>query len=105
MTVKLVVLYPHPVDEIEFERRYVGKHLPLMRELVGPDVPLLTYRVLGTAEQTLPYYRVAEIHFGDMEHLERFARSEKARRGRESSIDVSTGGTPVFLVCEQRSEI
>lgn len=105
MTVKLLVLYPHPADKDEFEQKYVGKHLPLMRALVGPDVPLPTYRTLARGGRPAAYYRVAEIHFDDMEHLEAFARSEKARIGRESAIEVSSGGAPILLVCQPQSEI
>ena len=40
MTAKLLVLYPKAADPDAFEKRYHGQHMPLMRELVGPDVPL-----------------------------------------------------------------
>jgi len=105
MTVKLVVLYPHPVDKGEFERSYVSDHLPLMRRLVGPDIPLPTYRTLGLGAESAPYYGIAEIHFGDLERLKAFVRSEQARIGRRSSRSLSTGGEPVVLLCEQREEI
>ena len=105
MSVKLVVLYPPPIDEEEFERRYVGEHLPLMRTLLGPDVPLPTYRILSPAGGAGPYYRVAEIHFRDAGELQRFARSEGAERGRASSVAVSTGGPPLLLVCEQQPDV
>ena len=105
MTVKLMVLYPHPRDELAFERRYVGKHLPLMRELLGPRVRIPTYRTLGSPERPSPYYRVAEIHFDDLEHFNAFARSEQAELGRRSSIEVSTGGMPLTLVCVEQDEI
>lgn len=105
MTVKLVVLYPQPEDAAEFERQYVGKHLPLMRQLVGPEVPLPTYRTVSTPERPARYYRVAEIHFPDMQSLEAFAKSDRGRAGRESSLRVSTGGKPTFLICEQQESV
>ena len=65
MTVRLVVLYPHPNEEEEFEKYYNQVHMPLMRKLVGPEVPLPTYKTLSTPERKAEYYRVAEIHFRD----------------------------------------
>ncbi len=97
MAVKLVVLYPHPTDREEFERRYAGSHLPLMR---GERVS--TYRTIDTPEGKAPYYRVADIHFRDMQHFQEFAQSEKARVALESSVAVSTGGRPVFLLCGEQ---
>lgn len=105
MSVKLVVLYPQPNDVAEFESEYVGKHLPLMRELVGPEVPLPTYRTVSAPDRTAPYYRVAEIPFPDIQSLQAFARSEKGRAGRESAQRVSTGGPPVFLICEPQEHV
>ena len=103
MPVKLLVLYPHPTDTDEFERRYDAKHLPLMRRLIGPDVPLLTYKTLGAPER--PYYRIAEIHFADMAHFTRFLQSDPQGTGRASAEKVSTGGPPVFLVCEEQPRV
>ena len=105
MTIKLVVLYPHPIDADEFERLYVGKHLPLMRELVGPGVPLPTYRTIGSGERQPPFYRVAEIHFRSMDHFNEFTGSGRSKIGHESSVKVSTGGKPIYLVCEEQESI
>jgi uncharacterized protein (TIGR02118 family) len=105
MTVKLVVLYPHPKDEAEFERQYVQKHLPLMRKLAGPDIPLPTYRTIETPERPAPYYRVAEIHFPNRQRFDAFVQAPENAVGRKSSLEVSTGGKPIFLVCEQQPEI
>jgi len=105
MAIKLVVLYPRPDDEAEFEREYLGKHLPLMRALVGPDVPLPTYRTIGTPSRLARYYRIAEIHFPARPSLQAFVESEGGRLGRESSLRVSSGGKPTFLVCEEQEQV
>lgn len=52
-----------------------------------------------------PYYRVAEIHFRDRTHLDEFTGSGKSRVGHESSVKVSTGGTPIYMVCEEQEPI
>jgi uncharacterized protein (TIGR02118 family) len=99
--VKLVVLYPNPVDPEAFERYYTAEHLPLMRRLVGPDVPLPTYKTV----QPAPYYRVAEIHFRDRTHFDEFVGSGKSRIGSESAKRVSTGGKPITFLCEEQPKI
>lgn len=103
MPVKLVVLYPHPHDVDQFERRYAAKHLPLMRELIGPGVPLKTWKTLGAADR--PYYRVAEIHFTDMASFQKFLQNDPTGRGRASATAVSTGCPPIFLVCDEQPEV
>lgn len=105
MTVKLVVLYPHPLDVEQFEQDYNQHHLVLMRELVGPDVPLPTYKVISPKEGSSPYYRVAEIHFNDRARLQEFATSEKAQIGKASSEKVSTGGKPILLICDEQAPV
>lgn len=105
MSIKLVVLYPQPTDVEAFERRYIGQHMPLMRELVGPDVPLPTYRTIGFGNRQPPFYRVAEIHFRNMAHFNEFTDSGKSKIGHESSVKVSTGGKPIYLVCEEQAPI
>ena len=105
MTIKLIVLYPHPKNTEEFERQYIGKHLPLMRELVGPGVPLPTYLTRGSPDQPAPYYRVAEIHSRDSRHFDEFTQSGRSGIGHESSVAVSTGGKPTYLVCDEQQAI
>jgi uncharacterized protein (TIGR02118 family) len=102
--IKVVVLYPHPADPQAFERQYLEDHLPLMRRLLGDDVPLPTFKPESSPQRPAPYYRMAEIHFRDRSQLAEFVSSGKAAIGGESSESVSTGGKPVVLVCEERSE-
>jgi uncharacterized protein (TIGR02118 family) len=105
MKVKLVVLYPHPANVEKFEKIYNAKHMPLMRELVGSSVPLPTCLTVSTPERPAPYYRIAEIHFRDEDHFNEFISSGKSKIGRDSSVEVSTGGKPIYLVCREQPEI
>lgn len=104
MTVTVVMLYPHPRDPGEFDEHYVNEHLPLMRELVGPDVQLPTYKTVQVGADPAPYYRVAEIHFPTRAAFDEFVSSGRSQVGRRSSQALSTGGPPVALVCERRDE-
>ena len=99
MSAKIVVLYPHPTDPSAFERDYHGRHMPLMRQLVAPAGRVPTFAVKGP--QSAVFYRMAEIHFDDLGALITFARSEDAQLARRSSESVSTGGTPLVLICER----
>ena len=105
MRAKVMVLYPQPTDPVEFERQYVSAHLPLMRRIVGPEVPLPTYRTLPTQHRPAQFYRVAEIHFDSLEALQEFAAKERAGEGAVSSRAVSTGGPPVVLICLEQPPI
>jgi uncharacterized protein (TIGR02118 family) len=99
VTIKLVVLYPQPIDEEVFEQIYHGQHMPLMRRLITPAERTPTYRVRLPADA--PFYRMAEVHFDCLAELEAFATSEAGKGARHSSSAVSTGGKPLVLVCER----
>lgn len=103
MTIKLVVLYPHPIDEDEFEERYVHEHLPLMNRLVG-SAEIQTYRTVSVSRNPPAFYRIAEIHFRDIDQFNHFVESGNSKIGRDSSLNVSTGGEPTFLLCRQETE-
>jgi uncharacterized protein (TIGR02118 family) len=100
MSVKVVVLYPHPVDADAFETLYHGRHMPLMRRLVGSSaVP--TFKAVRTGRDAPPFYRMAEIHFADRAELDAFVGSVGAELARRSAEEVSTGGGPIVFVCER----
>jgi uncharacterized protein (TIGR02118 family) len=101
VSIKLLVLYPRPIDEEVFEQIYHDQHMPLMRRLITPAGRTPTYRVRLPADA--PFYRMAEVHFDCLTDLEAFATSEEGKRARHSSAAVSTGGKPLVLVCERDS--
>jgi uncharacterized protein (TIGR02118 family) len=96
--IKLVVLYPHPIDPEAFEAYYLSQHVPLMY-----GFQVATYRTLAAPavapEGKTPFYRVAEIPFRDVTHFNEFMQSEQAKVAVESAMKVSTGGPPVFVLC------
>jgi uncharacterized protein (TIGR02118 family) len=104
MAIKLVVLYPHPVDPVAFDRYYVDHHLPLMRQLLGPGVALPTFKTLPRGSHLGPYYRMAEIGFPNQAVFDEFVQSGRAKTGSDSAFAVSTGGKPVTLVCVEQHE-
>ena len=104
MSVVLLVLYPQPEDEEEFESEYLHEHLPLMRSLLDDAHRLRTSLVRRSPDVRSPYSRTAEIHFPTRDHFREFVRSGKSEVGRASAMRISTGGPPVFLVCDPQAE-
>jgi uncharacterized protein (TIGR02118 family) len=99
MKIKVIVLYPEPVDAAAFEAGYHGHHMPMMRRIVGDPASVPTHKVLGPQGER-PFYRMAEILFPDRAALDAFAASEDARIARQSSEALSTGGKPIVFVCK-----
>jgi uncharacterized protein (TIGR02118 family) len=99
MSIKVVVLYPPPIDEAAFEARYHGQHMPLMRGLIGPAERTPTFRIRG--DGAARFYRMAEIHFASLAEVSAFGSSEGGQRARRSSEGVSSGGKPLLLICER----
>ncbi len=100
MAIKLLVLYPHPIDAKAFEEGYLSKHVPTMH-----GYAVTTYRTMETpppltADGRPAYYRVAVIDFRDMQHVREFMKTEQAQVALASAVKISTGGTPVLALCQ-----
>jgi hypothetical protein len=50
-----------------------------------------------------PFYRVAEIHFRSMPHLEACAASDGWKQALAHAVTISSGGSPIFLVAEEET--
>lgn len=102
---KLVVLYPTPRDEAEFERLYAHDHAPMVtaQNFVGIS-RFVGSRVVGTPDGSpAPFSRIAELHFPSMQALQAAAGSASAQKVVAHAVSISTGGMPVFLVVEQET--
>ncbi|MFN2432810.1 MAG: EthD family reductase [Gemmatimonadota bacterium] len=101
MPAKIVVLYPRPADVTAFERVYADEHVPMVPRFTGITRFVQT-RVVGTPSgETPPFHRLAELHFPSMEVLKSAASSQGAQQAVAHAVSISTGGAPVFLVCEE----
>jgi uncharacterized protein (TIGR02118 family) len=99
--VKLVIIYPNPIDAEAFEKAYAGEQLPLVAAgLEGKTKSVLT-RVLGAPDGRPQFHRIAEIHYPSMEALESSLASPTAQEVAANAISISSGGTPIFLVCDE----
>lgn len=99
---KIVVLYPPPKDKVAFERAYTQDHVPLVRPGFEGIKKFVASRVVGAPGGGAPaFHRIAELHFPSMEVLNRAASSKTAQEAVAHALQISSGGPPVFLVCEE----
>jgi methane monooxygenase component A gamma chain len=95
----LMALYPVPADKDAFEREYVNEHLSLARKL--PAKAMQTEVVTGMLTgDVAPYHRIAELHFEDLQSLQKCAQTPEAKAALEHAVKISSGGKPHFLVLE-----
>ena len=98
---KIIVIYPRPTDVTTFEKLYVEDHVPMVPKFTGITKFVQT-KVVGTPTGETPqFHRFAELHFPSMETLQRAASSKEAQQAVAHAVSISTGGSPIFLVCEE----
>jgi uncharacterized protein (TIGR02118 family) len=100
---KMIIMYPQPTDLETFEYRYANEHIPmLVAKLAGKTrfVASLVTRCVGSECESAPFHRVAEVYFPSMQALEACLYSTGGQETLEHSVEISTGGTPVFLTAE-----
>lgn len=103
--VKIVVIYPRPTDEEEFERVYHNEHLPLAEEKLKGMTRLVATKVLRSPQGKVAAYRIAEVHFSSMDDLNKCVESEGGQQVIAHAAKISTGGPPILLVCEEQSKV
>lgn len=101
---KLVVIYPRPRDIEVFEKKYLEEHVPMaVQRLTGATRAVLT-KVLKSPQGTSPpFHRLAEIYFPSIAALEAFASSPGGREAVAHAVEISSGGSPVFLIAEEET--
>ncbi|MDP8980410.1 MAG: EthD family reductase [Acidobacteriota bacterium] len=104
-TVKVVVIYPRPTDETEFERAYEEDHLPMVEEKLKGMTRLVTTKVLDSPQGKVAAYRLAEVHFSSMDDLNKCLQSDGGKEVVDHAVKISTGGPPILLICEERATV
>ena len=97
---KLLVLYPQPVDVQQFEADYVA-HLELLHEKAGipADVkPYTVTKMLPTPEGMPPFYQLFSLPFESPEALQAAMSSAGMQEVGADAARISTGGAPLILV-------
>ena len=101
--VKVVVIYPRPQDEAEFERLYKEEHLPMAEGKLKGVTRLVATRVLSSPQGKVTAYRIAEYHFSSMDDLTKCVESDGGKEVIAHAAKISTGGAPILLICEEES--
>ncbi len=98
-SVKIVVIYPHPADEAEFERVYNHEHVPMVENKMKGVTRLVLSKVVSSPQGKVAAYRMAEVHFSTLDDLNKAAESDGGKAVIEHARKISTGGPPIMLVC------
>jgi uncharacterized protein (TIGR02118 family) len=94
--VKAVVLYGPPQDPDAFERYYADTHTALALKIPGLQ-RFEAARGFATPDgSAVPYQRIAELTFEDMEALEAGFSSEDGQAAVNDIANFATGGVTVF---------
>jgi uncharacterized protein (TIGR02118 family) len=101
---KIMVLYPYPSGVDKFERDYTEEHAPMVTGDTFPGITkFVASKAVGTPDGSQPqFYRIAQLHFGSMDDLQKAASSESAQKAVAHAVSISSGGQPIFLVAEEK---
>jgi uncharacterized protein (TIGR02118 family) len=94
--VKLVILYPHPADEANFENGYAD-NLAMLERLPGL-IRRQANMVLGGPGGKANYYRILELYFEDYPALESALTSEHGKEAGRDLMKYTAGQAELLFV-------
>jgi uncharacterized protein (TIGR02118 family) len=103
MAVKLIVQYPQPKDVDAFEKVYLNEHVPMAVAKLEGKTKIVATKVVGAPQGTPAFYRIAEIHFPNMQALQACAASKGGQETVANAVSISSGGAPVFMIAEEET--
>lgn len=94
---KVTVLYNEPTDPAAFEDYYFSRHLSIAATI--PNVTRVeTAKAAATPDGSpLPYFRMAEIWFKDLQTLQASMGSPEGRATVADLANFATAGADVFI--------
>jgi uncharacterized protein (TIGR02118 family) len=95
--VKAVVLYGPPEDPDAFERYYADTHTALATAVPGLRRFEAARGVATPDGSALPYQRIAELTFDDMDALQAGLGSEEGQAAVNDIPNFATGGVTIFF--------
>jgi uncharacterized protein (TIGR02118 family) len=101
--VKLVVIYPRPVDEKAFETAYSVDHVPMVEKKLKGLTRLVLTKVTGSPQGKIAAYRIAEAYFSSMNDLQTSIESDAGKEVIAHAQTISSGGSPLVLICEEEA--
>jgi uncharacterized protein (TIGR02118 family) len=103
-TAKVIVMYPTPADVDLFEQRYAEEHVPMaVEKLAGKTRFVASLVKASVGQEQAPFHRIAEVYFPSMQDLETCLNLPGGQETAQHAVDISTGGTPLFLLAEVES--
>lgn len=95
--VKLTVLYGRPADPAAFEGYYAHTHMALVDKM--PNFQRYeAARIVATPDRTeLPYYRIFEMYFDDLERLQSSLSTPDGQAAPNDIPNFATGGAKIFI--------
>lgn len=98
--IKLMVLYGHPPNPEEFEKYYLGVHMPLVAAIKGSR-KTEAVKCLPQADGSLPaFYRVFEMWFESPEDMAAVFATPEGMKVRADVPNFTAGTTVTRLVCK-----
>ncbi len=95
--VKAVVLYGPPADADAFERYYADTHTALATAIPGLKRFEAARAVATPDGSALPYQRIAELSFDDMDALQAGLASPEGQAAVNDISNFATGGVTIFI--------
>jgi uncharacterized protein (TIGR02118 family) len=95
--VKLVVLYGPPDDPDAFERHYADTHTSLATAVPGLRRFEAARGVSTPDGSDLPYQRIAELTFDDVDALQAGMGSDEGQAAVDDIPNFATGGVTIFI--------
>ena len=96
--IKLIVLYGHPPKPEEFEKYYLGTHMPLVAAIKGAR-RMEAAKCQPQADGSPPaYYRVFEMWFDSPEHMAAVFGTPEGMKVRADAANFTQGTTVTRVV-------
>jgi uncharacterized protein (TIGR02118 family) len=95
--VKLVVLYGPPEDPEAFERHYAERHTALATAIPGLRRFEAARGIATPDGSDLPYQRIAELTFDDVEALQAGMGSKEGQAAVDDLPNFATGTVTIFI--------
>lgn len=95
--VKAVVLYGPPEDPRAFERYYADTHAALAKAIPGLQRFEAAQGIATPDRSAVPYQRIAELTFEDMDALQAGLGSDEGRAAVNDIPNFATGGVTIFF--------
>jgi uncharacterized protein (TIGR02118 family) len=95
--VKVTVLYGTPKSPEDFEKHYLGKHMPLVDKVTGIKRTELAKCISPPGSPPPPFYRVTELWFDSPEAMQKVMATPEMKKVSEDVPNFATGGATILV--------